>query len=204
MADTFTSRTESSEESLEAAGLEVVVAAATTATRATDDVWIDGNIITAENYDTAMSQDGNDLLIVNNGDGSDFLEGGAGNDFVQVNGANGAGDDFSIDPNGAVVRDGGEGNDLLIGGDGNDVLLGDRGNDRSQEEEGADPMTTADTLVFMDAGPGGAEIEQQDFYYQEYGDTRDADVVPAETFSLNYEEIKFVDDASFDSVFDAV
>ena len=31
-------------------------------------------------------------------------EGGAGFDFVQVNGSNTAGDDFSIDPNGTRVR----------------------------------------------------------------------------------------------------
>lgn len=54
--------------------------------------------------DRVEGQDGSDLLIVNNGDGSDFLEGGEGFDFVQVNGSNGAGDDFSIDPNGNRVR----------------------------------------------------------------------------------------------------
>ena len=54
--------------------------------------------------DTVQGQSGIDLLIWNNGDGSDTMEGGADNDFVQVNGANGAGDDFSIDPNGDRVR----------------------------------------------------------------------------------------------------
>ncbi len=54
--------------------------------------------------DDVEGQDGSDLLIWNNGDGSDVMEGGAGFDFVQVNGANGAGDDFSIDPNGERVR----------------------------------------------------------------------------------------------------
>ena len=42
--------------------------------------------------------------IWNNGDGSDFLEGGSGTDTVQVNGADGAGDDFSVSPNGQRVR----------------------------------------------------------------------------------------------------
>ena len=51
-----------------------------------------------------LGQDGSDLLIWNNGDGSDFLEGGDGFDFVQVNGSNTAGDDFCIDPNGNRVR----------------------------------------------------------------------------------------------------
>ncbi len=54
--------------------------------------------------DIVLGEAGSDLLIVNNGDGSDFLEGGSGTDTVQVNGANGAGDDFSIDPNGQRVR----------------------------------------------------------------------------------------------------
>ncbi len=54
--------------------------------------------------DVVLGQDGNDLLIVNNGDGSDFLEGGEGLDTVQVNGDNGAGDSFRIDPNGERVR----------------------------------------------------------------------------------------------------
>lgn len=54
--------------------------------------------------DVVLGQDGNDLLIVNNGDGSDFLEGGEGLDTVQVNGDNGAGDSFRVDPNGERVR----------------------------------------------------------------------------------------------------
>ncbi len=47
---------------------------------------------------------GHDLIVWNDGDGSDTIEGGADQDTVQVNGSNSAGDDFSIDPNGARVR----------------------------------------------------------------------------------------------------
>ncbi len=57
--------------------------------------------------DSMQGQTGSDLLIWNNGDGSDTMEGGTGEnetDTVQVNGADGAGDDFSIDPNGDRVR----------------------------------------------------------------------------------------------------
>ena len=54
--------------------------------------------------DRVLGQTGNDLLIWNNGDGSDLMEGGNGNDTTQVNGANAAGDDFSVDPNGDRVR----------------------------------------------------------------------------------------------------
>lgn len=124
---------------------------------ATDDVIVDGNIITAENYDSALGQDGSDLLIVNNGDGSDFLEGGEGFDFVQVNGSNTAGDDFSRYPDGerdpsleiasddTETRDvnGQGGSDVIIGstgltglmsldldgGEGNDLLIGGDGVD---------------------------------------------------------------------------
>ncbi len=54
--------------------------------------------------DIVLGEAGSDLLIWNNGDGSDFLEGGSGTDTVQVNGADGAGDDFSVSPNGQRVR----------------------------------------------------------------------------------------------------
>ncbi len=54
--------------------------------------------------DSVQGQSGVDLMIWNNGDGSDVLEGGDDRDIVQVNGANGAGDDFSVDPNGDRVR----------------------------------------------------------------------------------------------------
>lgn len=172
MTDSFMFKGAETETSLEAQGLEVVVAAATTETAthhaisvvegrepsATDDVYVEGKIITAENYDAA--RDGSDLLLFNNGDGSDFLEGGAGFDFVQVNGSNTAGDDFSIDPNGQRVpsmtelalsdgevetRDvnGQGGSDVIIGstglngligldldgGEGNDLLIGGDGVD---------------------------------------------------------------------------
>ena len=49
------------------------------------------------------------------------LEGGAGFDFVQVNGSNTAGDSFLA--GGTSSSRGGAGNDILIGGRGNDVIL---------------------------------------------------------------------------------
>ncbi|MBE9102099.1 calcium-binding protein [Vacuolonema iberomarrocanum] len=39
---------------------------------------------------------GDDLFIWNNGDGSDFISGGGGFDITQVNGADGAGDEFDL------------------------------------------------------------------------------------------------------------
>ena len=47
---------------------------------------------------------GNDTLVWNNGDGSDVMDGDAGNDGVEVNGAPTGGDNFTINPNGARVR----------------------------------------------------------------------------------------------------
>ncbi|MEZ6059238.1 MAG: calcium-binding protein [Planctomycetaceae bacterium] len=54
--------------------------------------------------DLMLGEDGDDLLIWNNGDNSDFMEGGTGNDVVQVNGADGAGDNFLVRDNGSRVR----------------------------------------------------------------------------------------------------
>ncbi|ESA35200.1 calcium-binding protein [Leptolyngbya sp. Heron Island J] len=46
--------------------------------------------------DIAYLEDGDDRFIWNNGDGSDFISGGAGFDVTQVNGADGAGDEFDL------------------------------------------------------------------------------------------------------------
>ncbi|MEM9091126.1 MAG: calcium-binding protein [Cyanobacteria bacterium P01_F01_bin.53] len=46
--------------------------------------------------DTAYLEDGDDRFVWNNGDGSDFINGGKGFDVTQVNGADGAGDEFDL------------------------------------------------------------------------------------------------------------
>jgi len=46
--------------------------------------------------DIAYLEDGDDRFIWNNGDGSDFINGGTGFDVTQVNGADGAGDEFDL------------------------------------------------------------------------------------------------------------
>ncbi|MEL6231085.1 MAG: calcium-binding protein [Cyanobacteria bacterium J06626_14] len=46
--------------------------------------------------DIAYLEDGDDRFIWNNGDGSDFISGGLGFDVTQVNGADGAGDEFDL------------------------------------------------------------------------------------------------------------
>ena len=53
--------------------------------------------------DQVFGQAGNDRMIWNNGDNTDLNEGGAGNDTVEVNGANAA-DQFTVTPNGSRVR----------------------------------------------------------------------------------------------------
>lgn len=53
--------------------------------------------------DTMAGGDGDDTLVWNNGDNSDRMDGDAGLDRVEVNGA-GAGDTFTIAPNGARAR----------------------------------------------------------------------------------------------------
>lgn len=81
--------------------------------------------------DGVEGQTGSDLLIVNNGDGSDFLEGDAGNVLIEGDGAD-------------VLR-GGAGNDTLLGGRGNDVVLGQDGNDLLivNNGDGSDFLETA-------------------------------------------------------------
>ena len=46
--------------------------------------------------DVAFLGNGDDRFIWNNGDGSDFIDGGKGFDITEVNGVNGAGDEFDL------------------------------------------------------------------------------------------------------------
>ena len=54
--------------------------------------------------DTMIGGAGDDTTVWNNGDGSDNMDGEAGLDRVEVNGAAGAGDAFEIAPNGLRVK----------------------------------------------------------------------------------------------------
>jgi Ca2+-binding RTX toxin-like protein len=56
----------------------------------------DDTLVGNRGDDSATGGEGNDLFIWNNGDGSDLFQGNAGEDEVQVNGADAAGDDFEI------------------------------------------------------------------------------------------------------------
>ena len=54
--------------------------------------------------DTMIGRAGDDTMVWNNGDGSDKMDGEAGLDAIEVNGAAGAGDAFEIAPNGQRVK----------------------------------------------------------------------------------------------------
>ncbi|MGB3406689.1 MAG: calcium-binding protein [Jannaschia sp.] len=65
-----------------------------------DDTFFAGSgndiVVGQRGNDTAYLEDGDDRFIWNNGDGSDFINGGKGFDVTQVNGADGAGDEFDL------------------------------------------------------------------------------------------------------------
>jgi Ca2+-binding RTX toxin-like protein len=54
--------------------------------------------------DTMNGGTGDDTLVWNNGDGTDTVNGDAGRDDVEVNGAQAAGDVFSVQPNGERIK----------------------------------------------------------------------------------------------------
>ena len=65
----------------------------------------DGNdrLVGAKGGDDMSGGTGNDTLVWNNGDGTDFIEGDAGNDTTEVNGNPTLGDVFTIEPNAGRV-----------------------------------------------------------------------------------------------------
>jgi Ca2+-binding RTX toxin-like protein len=64
----------------------------------------DDRIVGDRGADAMNGGVGDDTLVWNNGDGSDVAEGGDGRDDVEVNGAPGAGDAFTVQPNGSRIR----------------------------------------------------------------------------------------------------
>jgi Ca2+-binding RTX toxin-like protein len=56
----------------------------------------DDTVVGQTGNDVAFLGSGHDRFIWNNGDGSDFINGGKGFDVTEVNGANGAGDEFDL------------------------------------------------------------------------------------------------------------
>ncbi|UUY04827.1 hypothetical protein LRS13_04670 [Svornostia abyssi] len=64
----------------------------------------DDRIVGDRGNDTMNGGTGDDTTVWNNGDGTDVMNGDAGSDRVEVNGAPGAGDVFTIAPNGARAK----------------------------------------------------------------------------------------------------
>jgi len=61
-------------------------------------------LVGAKGGDDMSGGAGNDTLVWNNGDGSDFIEGEAGNDATEVNGNPTLGDVFTLEPNGGRIK----------------------------------------------------------------------------------------------------
>jgi Ca2+-binding RTX toxin-like protein len=64
----------------------------------------DDRIVGDRGNDTMNGGAGDDTLVWNNGDNTDVINGDAGRDDVEVNGAPAAGDTFTVQPNGARIR----------------------------------------------------------------------------------------------------
>jgi Ca2+-binding RTX toxin-like protein len=129
----------------------------------------------ASGRDVVLGGGGSDTLVWNNGDGSDVMDGEAGDDTVEVNGAAATGDSFTVNPNGQRVRfdrvnlvpfnldigtserlqiNGGGGDDTIAGASGLATLikLGMNGGD------GNDTLTGGDGDDVMAGGTGNDRL----------------------------------------------
>jgi Ca2+-binding RTX toxin-like protein len=105
---------------------------------------------------------GNDTLVWNNGDASDTMDGGAGNDGVEVNGNPTLGDDFTIAPDAQAGRIVFKRTNLV-----NFTLQTTTERFAINGLGGADSLTSVDgvgarTLVSVDGGAGDDEIKGTD------------------------------------------
>jgi Ca2+-binding RTX toxin-like protein len=131
----------------------------------------DDRIVGARGNDVMLGGDGDDRIVWKDGDGTDRMEGLAGTDATEVNGANAAGDAFAISPDGQRVRfertnlepfglDIGTTETLeMNGGGGDDTIAGTAGlapllKLRMNGGEGNDTLIGSDGDDVMDAGPG--------------------------------------------------
>ncbi|HVF53536.1 MAG TPA: Calx-beta domain-containing protein [Actinomycetota bacterium] len=157
------------------------------------------DLVTGGGGDDGLTGDGGDDRVSGNGgsdvikdiwyeggvarapeeDGSDFLEGGAGNDLVfglggkdRLNG--GEGDDALSSQGGADELHGGPGddrigagwgNDLIHGDDGHDTLSGEPGDDRVHGDNGNDRLWAGSSV-----DPDGFEVDRDDRLYGGSGD----------------------------------
>ncbi len=144
----------------------------------------DDRIVGSPGDDIMRGGNGNDVLVWNNGDGSDTMDGDAGNDEIEVNGSANAGDDFRITPgaNGRTTFDrvnlglfkldtlaermtvnGLGGDDLMAGAPGlaGRILLtlnGNTGSDTITGGDGADRVNGGEAADVVDGGAGDDRV----------------------------------------------
>ena len=144
----------------------------------------DDRVVGGPGNDTMTGGNGNDVLVWNNGDASDTMDGDAGNDEIEVNGAANAGDDFRITPgaNGRttfqranlvgftlntlaerMTVSGLGGDDIITGAPGlaGRVLLtlnGNTGLDTITGGDGADRVSGGEAADVLDGGAGDDRV----------------------------------------------
>ena len=144
----------------------------------------DDRVVGSPGDDIMRGGNGNDVLVWNNGDGSDTMDGDAGNDEIEVNGSANAGDDFRITPgaNGRTTFDrvnlglfkldtlaermtvnGLGGDDLIAGAPGlaGRILLtlnGNTGSDTITGGDGADRVNGGEAADVVDGGAGDDRV----------------------------------------------
>ena len=64
----------------------------------------DDRVVGDRGGDAMNGGDGSDTLVWNNGDGSDVMDGADGRDAIEINGAPGGGDTFTVQPNGERIK----------------------------------------------------------------------------------------------------
>ena len=144
----------------------------------------DDRVVGNPGNDTMTGGNGNDVLVWNNGDGSDMMDGDAGNDEIEVNGSANGGDDFRITPgaNGRTTFDrvnlvpfnldtlaermtvsGLGGDDAIAGAPGlaGRILLtlnGNTGLDTITGGDGADRVSGGEAADVLDGGAGDDRV----------------------------------------------
>lgn len=144
----------------------------------------DDRVVGGRGNDDLEGGDGNDTLVWNNGDNTDVMDGEAGADEVEVNGAPTAGDVFTVAPNGPRVKfdrtnlvpfsldiggterlalNGLGGDDSIAGADGlapltSLALSGGTGNDALTGGDGADLVSGGDGADALSGGGGGDRV----------------------------------------------
>ena len=144
----------------------------------------DDRVVGNPGNDTMTGGNGNDVLVWNNGDGSDTMDGDAGNDEIEVTGSANAGDDFRITPgaNGRTTFDrvnlvpftlntlaermtvsGLGGDDAIAGAAGLAgrtllTLNGNTGIDTITGGDGADRLSGGEAADVLDGGAGDDKV----------------------------------------------